>query len=173
MIHQQSLVLLMNIKASFFAIFGILLAFFAPIAGLVLTVGLLIFSDTILGMYRAHKLGEPITSRKMSRLVSKLVLYEASILLVFCVDHFLLGELVKVLTSVPNFVTKLAAIGLAGIELKSINESLQLLGINVWASIKSMLARTKEIKGAIEDVTGDTKTKEVKDTIGNGTESNI
>lgn len=173
MIHQQYLVLLMNIKASCFAVIGILLAFFAPIAGLVLTVGLLIFSDTILGMYRAHKLGEKITSRKMSRLVSKLVLYEASILLVFCVDQFLLGELVKVLTSVPNFVTKLAAIGLAGIELKSINESLQLLGINVWASIKGILARTKEIKGAIEDVTGDTKTK---DTIGNedkNDESNI
>jgi hypothetical protein len=170
MINSELTVLMLNIKASCFALIGVVLAFFAPIAGLVLTVGLLIFSDTILGMYRAHKLGEKITSRKMSRLVSKLVLYEASILLVFCVDYFLLGELVKMLTSVPNFVTKLAAIGLAGIELKSINESLQMLGINVWASIKGILARTKEIKGAIEDVTGDTKTK---DTIGNGDEVNI
>jgi len=152
MLHQQSIVLLMSIKNSCFALLGILLAFFAPIAGLVLTVGLLIFSDTILGLYRAHRLGEKITSRKMSRLVSKLVLYEASILLVFMVDHFLLGELVKMLTSVPNFVTNLAAIGLAGIELKSINESLQLLGINVWGSLKGMLARTKEIKGDIENL---------------------
>jgi hypothetical protein len=152
MIHTQLTVLIMNIKASCFALIGVLLAFFAPIAGLVLTVGLLIFSDTILGVYRAHHLGEKITSRKMSRLVSKLVLYQASILLVFCVDYFLLGELVKTLTSIPNFVTKLAAIGLAGIELKSINESLQMLGIDIWTSVKSMLARTKEIKGEIEEI---------------------
>lgn len=155
MIHQQLLILSMNIKASCLAIFGILMAFFAPIVGLVATVGLLIFSDTILAIYRAHRLGETITSRKMSRLVSKLVLYEASILLVFMVDHFLLGEFVSTLTSIPNFITKLSAIGLAGIELKSINESLQMLGINVWSSLKAILARTKEIKGDIEEITKD------------------
>jgi hypothetical protein len=161
MLHQQTIVLLMKLQTSIFAVFGILMAFFAPIAGLVLTVGLLIFADTILGIYRSYKLKEKITSRKMSHLVSKMVLYQAAILLVYCVDFFLLGEMIKMLTSVPNFITKLAAIGLCGIEIKSLNESLQMLGIDVWGSLKGMLARTKQIKGAIED------------TIGNGNEENI
>ena len=150
--QTQLSILFMNLKLSTATICGVILAFFAPIAGLTATVGLLIFGDTILGIYRAYSLKEPITSRKMSRLVSKLVLYQASILLVFCLDKFMLGEFVSLLTSTPYFITKLTAIALSAIEVKSINESLQLLGIDVWGSLKEILKRTKEIKGEIKDV---------------------
>jgi fumarate reductase subunit D len=149
----QLSLLMLNLKSSFYVISSILLAFFAPIVGLVLTVGLVILADTLFGMYRAHKLKETITSRKLSRVVSKLVLYESSILLIYCVDVFLVGEMISVLTSIPNFLTKLVAVGLVGIEVKSIDESLKMLNIDVWKSLKGILARTKDIKTDINNIT--------------------
>ena len=70
---------------------------FAPIKGLLIAVGVAIALDTIFGIFKAIKIKEEINSRRMSNIVSKFVLYEASILLLFVIDKFLLGEFFKLL----------------------------------------------------------------------------
>ena len=167
MIHQTT-VLLMNIKASTCAILGILLAFFLPIVPLLLIVGAAIALDTIFGIVRAKKLGEPVTSRKMSKLISKMVLYNAAVVLFFCIERYILGGIIGAFTEIPLILTKLVTATLLFIEITSISESYEAItGVSLWGKFKAMVARTKEIKGLVKSVKEDTKP------IGTGDESNI
>ena len=63
-----------------------LLVFFAPIKGIFLTVAVFIALDTCTGIWKCKKLKKPITSRGLSALVSKTLLYEALVLATFLID---------------------------------------------------------------------------------------
>ena len=54
-------------KSTFAYISASILTFFAPVAGIMIAVGAFISLDTLLGMMAAHKLGEKIESKKLSR----------------------------------------------------------------------------------------------------------
>ena len=128
------------------------LAFVSPIIPLIILVGICILFDTITGIAKAVKLKELITSRKLSNIVSKMVLYQAAILLFFGIETYILHDFIKMVVEIPYFLTKLVSITLVMIELVSVNENLEEgFGINLWKQFKLMLKRAKKIKAEIED----------------------
>lgn len=130
--------------------FTTLLLFFAPIQGLLISVATAIALDTIFGIAKSIKKKEKITSRKLSNIISKFVLYQAAVLLIFTIDTFLLGEFFKVWFSIPYFFTKIVTIILIFIEAVSIKENFEAaFKINVFTMLKRALKRGKDIK---EDV---------------------
>lgn len=131
--------------------FTTLLLFFAPIQGLLISVATAIALDTIFGIAKAIKLKDKITSRKLSNIVSKFVLYQAAVLLIFTIDTFLLGEFFKLWFSIPFFFTKIVTIILIFIETVSIKENFeQAFKVNVFKLIKNFLKRGVEIKENID-----------------------
>lgn len=124
---------------------------FAPIKGLLLAVGMAIALDTIMGIFKAIRINEEITSRRMSNIVSKFVLYEASILLLFVIDKFLLGEFFKLWFQIDHFFTKVVSIILIFIEMTSIKENFEIaFKLNLWQLLKKTIQRAKYIKNEIE-----------------------
>ena len=132
-----------------------LLLFFAPIQELVMAVGLAILLDTFTGIYKSVKLGgwKSIRSRKLSNIISKMVLYEVSIIVLYPIDKFLLNELFLNILSVQFFSTKVACVLLILVELTSIKENVEAaLKINIWQVLKRAISRAKELKGDIDDI---------------------
>lgn len=144
--------LLLNLKASLIAVFGIILAFLMPIIPLILIVGAAIVLDTFFGILRAKKIKEPITSRKLSKVISKMVLYNSAIILFFCIEKFILGDFLLLITEIHLVLTKLVATTLLYIELLSIKENLEIAtGKNYWKIFKQMIGRGKELKNELSD----------------------
>lgn len=144
--------LLYRFKDYFLYIIAIGVAFVSPIIPLIILVGLCIFFDTITGIAKAVKLKEMITSRKLSTIISKMVLYQAAILLFFGIETYILHDFIKLFIEIPYFLTKLVSITLVMIELVSVNENLEEgFGINLWNQFKIMLKRAKKIKTELED----------------------
>lgn len=125
--------------------------FFAPIKGLLIAVGVSIALDTIFGIFKAIRIKEQISSRRMSNIVSKFVLYEMAILLLYAIDNFLLGEFFKIWFQIDNFFTKVVAIILIFIEMTSIKENFEVaFNVNIWKLLKTTIQRAKYIKNEIE-----------------------
>ncbi len=138
-------------KKNFLLFIQSLSAFLLPIKFILLLVGFMIFLDLISGVWKAKKRGEAITSNKLSRTISKMLLYQFGIITFFAVDKFLLGEFILHFSSVPYLLTKLVGIFFVWIELVSLNENLtEITGVNFFKSVKVLLLRVKEIK---EDLT--------------------
>ncbi|BAQ92791.1 hypothetical protein [uncultured Mediterranean phage uvMED] len=132
---------------------SILLAFFLPIQGILIGIGFAISLDTFTGIWNAVKNDESITSRKLSRLISKTLLYESAIMLFYVMDYFLINELVNQLFSVPFLVTKCVALVLFSIEVISINENIKgITGEDIWDRAKNILSRIKEIKKDVDEI---------------------
>jgi hypothetical protein len=70
-------------------LFVSLFAVFAPVVPLLLTIGCLIIIDFIVGVYRAFKMKEIITSRKMGNTISKMLLYQLTILSLFVFETYI------------------------------------------------------------------------------------
>lgn len=132
-------------------IFTTLLLFFAPIQGLLISVGTAIALDTIFGIAKSIKLEDKITSRKLSNIVSKFVLYQAAVLLIFTIDTFLLSEFFKLWFSIPFFFTKIVTIILIFIETVSIKENFEeAFNIDIFKMLKKALKRGIDIKEDID-----------------------
>jgi hypothetical protein len=132
-----------------------LLLFFAPIQQLVMVVGLAILCDTFTGIYKSVKLDgwKSIRSRKLSNIISKMVLYEVSIIVLFPIDKFLLNELLLNIVSVQYFSTKVACVLLILVELTSIKENIEeALKIDIWKTLKNFIKRAKEVSNDVDDI---------------------
>ena len=132
-----------------------LLIFFAPIQGLVIAVGLIIVLDTFTGIFKSVRLKgwKSVRSRKLSHIVSKLLLYELCLLLLYPADVFILNEFFLHLVSIQFFATKLLCIVLIFIEGVSIKENIEeALHINIWQLLRNAIKRTKELKDGIDDI---------------------
>lgn len=113
-----------------------LVAIFTPVVPTLLTVGFLIILDFIVGIYRAFKLNEAITSRKMGNTISKMLLYQSMILSIFLLETFILADILP--------LTKIAASLISVVEIKSISESIEkITGVNIWYKMTRMLRRGK------------------------------
>ena len=124
--------------------------FFAPVTGLLIAVGVSIGLDTLTGFMKIYKIGEKFSSKKFSNITSKFVLYQASILLIFIIDKYLLGEFFKIWFQIDHFFTKIVAIILIFIEGTSIKENFEAAyKINVFDKLKQFLKRSKELKDEI------------------------
>lgn len=129
--------------------------FFAPIYGLLIAVGFAIFLDTFTGIFKSVKLNgwRSIRSRKLSNIVSKMLLYQITILLLFVIDNYVLNEFIAVHFTIKFMFTKLVAILLIFIELVSIKENIEeALKIDIWKMLKNLLNRAKEVKEDINEI---------------------
>ena len=143
----QLSLLLISIQQELFTIVSICFAFFLPISGILIMIGVLICIDTFTGIWKANKLEEKITSRKLSSIISKLALYEITVIMFFLIDQFILNDIILTFFSVPFMLTKVVALVLASIEVMSINENYKVVkGIDLWQSMKLLFARAKDIK---------------------------
>ena len=146
----QLSLLILSIQSKILTLISICLAFFLPISGILLMIGVLIVIDTVAGIWKAKKIGEKITSRRLSAIISKLALYEITVIMFFLIDVFILNDIILTFFSVPFMLTKVVALVLASIEVMSINESWkQVKNIDLWTSLKNLLSRSAEIKNDI------------------------
>ncbi len=128
-------------------------AFLLPIKGLILLVGFMILLDTVTGVWKAKKIGEKITSSKLSRVISKMLLYQLGLITFFILEKYLLGEFVLLFTSLPYLLTKIVAVFFVGVELMSLNENIKVVyGQNFFQLFRSMLTRVKDTKDQITDI---------------------
>jgi hypothetical protein len=128
-------------KEYILAVLGSLALFIEPVFPLIILVGIFIIADTIFGVWSSKKLGKPIISRKLFRLVSKFVVYTTSILLVWGLDSLIISEFIT-----PFLTTKIVAAVLCFIEGFSIDEKLR--SINEGKGVIYYLDKfTKFIKG--------------------------
>jgi len=116
------------LKAAAVAVIAIL----APIHSVMLTTGILIFADLLLGVIAAYKRKETITSAALRRTVTKILVYQTAIVTGFLCEKFLLSG------SIP--VVKLAAGAIGLVEVKSIMENLnEINGSPIFNSLLSAL----------------------------------
>ena len=147
--------LLTTLKSQLAGVISIILAFLFPIRGLIIAVGLAIVLDTIIGIFKAKKLNgwNSVSSKKLSAIISKMFLYQGAIILFYMMDKFILGEFIALFIGVPLFLTKVLAATLCFIEIKSIDENIEIItGKSVWNRFKEMLTRAKEAKNEIQDL---------------------
>lgn len=104
-----------NMKPWIYNLLLSLLAVFAPIKPLVLTVGALIFADCFTGVWAAKKRGEQVKSAALRRTVSKMVIYQVALLTGFLVEVYMIDSLLP--------ISKLVAGAIGMVEFKSILEN--------------------------------------------------
>jgi phage-related holin len=151
----QLSLLLISIQSELLTLISICFAFFLPISGILLMIGVLIIIDTLTGIWKANKLKEKITSRKLSAIVSKLALYEVTVIMFFLIDKFILNDIILTFFSVNFMLTKVVALVLASIEIMSINENYKVISnknLDLWQSMKLLFARAKDIKEDINKI---------------------
>lgn len=136
--------------------FASFLLFFTPVKGSLIAVGIAIAFDTISGIFKTIKLHgrKSFNSRTLSNVISKMFLYNGCVLSLFIMDYFLLNEFAKEAFGFEYMVTKACAIVLMTVELVSIRENIeQALNIDIWAMLKKIFNRAKEIKSDINEIT--------------------
>lgn len=132
-----------------------LVVLFVPIQGILISVGMAIILDTFTGVFKAVKLNgwQSIKSRTLSQIVSKLLLYEVCILLLFVIDKFILNEFIIKWLGINYMFTKICAILLIFVELVSIKENIESsYNISIWNLLKNLFLRAKEIKQDIDQI---------------------
>ena len=112
---------------------------FVPIYGILTAVAAAIILDTFTGIFKSIKLNGwcSIRSKKLSHIVSKMLLYEICILLLFVIDKYILNEFIFKWLSIDFMFTKISAILLIFIELVSIKENIEeAYKIKIWDMLK-------------------------------------
>jgi len=151
----QISLLLISIQSELLTLISICFAFFLPISGILIMIGVLIIIDTFTGIKKAYKLKEKITSRKLSSIISKLALYEVTVIMFFLIDQFILNDIMLNFFSVPFMLTKVVALVLASVEVISINENIKVIStrnLDLWQSMKLLFARAKDINDDIKKI---------------------
>ncbi|NBW79983.1 MAG: hypothetical protein EBR27_13415 [Betaproteobacteria bacterium] len=149
----QLIVLVTTLKSKWPLYLSMVSAFFMPIYGLLFLVGFSIFVDTITGIWKAKKLKQPITSRRLSAVISKMLLYEITVILFYLIDKFILNDIILTFFSVPLMLTKVLSLILVSIEVVSINENYKAVkGIDLWQSAKNLISRAKELKKDADEI---------------------
>jgi hypothetical protein len=132
-----------------------LILLFVPIYGILIAVGSAIALDTFTGIFKSVKLNgwKSVRSRKLSHIVSKMLLYEICVLLLFLIDKFILNEFIFKWLSIDFMFTKICAILLIFIELVSIKENIEeAYNIKLWDMLKKAFLRAKEVKEDVDDL---------------------
>ena len=131
----------------------VLILFFAPIKAMIFLVAFSTILDTGFGIWRAHKVGEKIQSKVFRHgLLPKLLSYVSAIMLIYVSDFFIINDLVHSFIEIDYLSTKLVALVLLSIEVKSIDESFQ--AVKGWSFLKKftkLILKAKDIKKKIEE----------------------
>ena len=143
---NELLLLITKLNNYSMQLFAIVSSFFLPISGILILIGLSVILDTLTGVWKSRKLGAPITSRKLSSVISKILLYEVTVMLFYLIDYYILNDIVLTFFSVELMTTKILALVLVSIEVISINENYKAVkNIDLWESLKNLFARAKEV----------------------------
>ena len=145
---MKTQVLLLTTKLQTYSIklMAIICSFFLPIVGILILIAAAVLLDTVTGIYKSRKLKQQITSRKLSAIISKILLYEATVILFYLIDYFLVNEIVYSFFSIDMLVTKVLALTLVSIEVVSINENYRAIyHKDIWSALKNLFARAKEV----------------------------
>lgn len=114
-------------------------AVLAPIKMVMITVGFLIMADLATGIWAARKRGEEIKSAAMRRTISKLFVYQLSVISGFLLETYILGG------SIP--VSKIVAGVIGMVEFKSVLEnSNHIVGDDVYTMIIKKLGSDNDKK---------------------------
>ena len=149
----QLAILISSIQKSSLQLLAVISTFFLPITGILFLIGFSIVIDTITGIWKSKKLGVPITSRKLSAIISKLMLYEIAVILFYLIDRFILNDIILTFFSVPLMLTKILSLVLVSIEVISISENYKAVkGIDLWQAMKLLFARARDIKQDIDTI---------------------
>jgi hypothetical protein len=149
----QLSILLSSIQKSSLQLLAVVSTFFLPITGILFLIGFAIVVDTVTGIWKSKKLGVPITSRKLSAIISKLMLYEIAVILFYLIDRFILNDIILTFFSVPLMLTKILSLVLVSIEVMSISENYKAVkGIDLWQAMKLLFARARDIKQDIDTI---------------------
>jgi hypothetical protein len=128
-------------------------AFLMPISGLLFLVGFVIVLDTITGVWKSVKNKVKITSRGLSAIISKMLLYEVTVIMFYMIDQFILNNIILQFFSVELLLTKVLALILVSIEVMSINENYKAVkGLDLWQAMKNLFARAKDIKKDLDEI---------------------
>jgi hypothetical protein len=140
-------------QANWFKLLGVLSAFLMPISGLLFLVGFVIVLDTITGVWKSVKNKVKITSRGLSAIISKMLLYEVTVIMFYMIDKFILNSIILQFFSVELLLTKVLALILVSIEVMSINENYKAVkGLDLWQAMKNLFARAKDIKKEVDEI---------------------
>lgn len=150
---EQLLLLITKTKLYSMQLLAIVSSFFLPICGILILIFSCIVFDTITGIWKAKKTNTPITSRRLSAIISKVLLYEATVMLFYLMDYYLLNDIVMTFFSIELLTTKILALVLVSVEVISINENYKAVkGIDLWASLKNLFARAKEVTSDFKNI---------------------
>jgi len=150
---EQLLLLITKTKLYSMQLLAIVSSFFLPIYGILILIFFCIVFDTITGIWKAKKTKTPVTSRRLSAIISKILLYEATVMLFYLMDFYLLNDIVMTFFSIELLTTKILALVLVSLELISINENYRIVkGIDLWASLKNLFARAKEVTSDFKNI---------------------
>lgn len=103
----------------------VIAGFLTPVVPFFLLTGLFIFLDTVFGVWAAKKVGEKITSTKMSNVLYKSLVYMTLVLVAFILDKFLFGEIFKLFIDIELVATKIVMITIVFNEVYSIEEKIR------------------------------------------------
>ena len=151
--ESQLAILLKTMQANWLKLLAMISAFLMPISGLLFLVGFVIVLDTITGIWKSLKNKVPVTSRGLSAIASKMLLYQVTVILFYMIDHFILNNIILQFFSVPLMLTKVLALILVSIEVMSINENYKAVkGLDLWQAMKNLFARAKAIKKEVDEI---------------------
>jgi hypothetical protein len=127
-----------NIGADYLLTIGAFIAsFFTELSPVLFSIGFLIMTDTGLAIWASwkHNGRKSIKSRKMGRIITKIILYPLAIIVAKVAEEWLAPEIpwLKVTTGI-----------VAAVEIKSIFEKMNmLLGFDLWDRIKKAIWKDK------------------------------
>jgi len=113
---NQLLILLTTLQSKPLLMISSILSFFIPVGNILILVGCAIILDTLTGIWKSIKTGQQITSRKLSSVISKMLLYQSTVLLFYMLDVFILNEIVIAFFNVPLLTTKILGLTLVSVD---------------------------------------------------------
>ena len=128
-----------------------LAVFLTPIAPLMVVVALAIVIDTFLGLYKAYRTKQTITSHKLSRVAFKVLFYELLIVIMYPIDVYIMDGSIY---GISHLLTKGACLLLVFIEALSVDENIKAINNNKGFEfyLKKLLLLFRKGKEAITDM---------------------
>jgi hypothetical protein len=116
------------------------LAILAPVKAVAIFICFLVFVDLVLGLLASKKSGIPITSAVLRRTVTKLLVYETTMIIAFLTQKYMTGTTIPVSSIVSAFI------GVT--ELTSVVENLNTIaGTNLLSALITKLGSENDTTG--------------------------
>lgn len=132
-----------------------IITFFAPVVPVLLAVGAFIMLDTLTGIFKSAKLNgwSSIHSKKLARVASKNLVYNAAVLSFFLIDAAIFNDVLLGALGVSYALTKVMGIVLCSVELKSIDENFEAIyGVGLWETFGKIIRRAKGIAQNVQEI---------------------